>query len=82
MSMTANEICDINGTNRRQVESLARKSLGQKLIDHRDVVVWSCRRQSAFLQQIMTESLDHALPSSLDRPALAELNGPILAEQR
>jgi hypothetical protein len=81
MSVTANEIRDITGTNRRKVESLARKSLGQKLIDDRDVVVWGCRRQSAFLQQIMTETFDDALPSSLDRPALAELNGPILAEQ-
>ena len=66
----------------RRHDLRARKSLGQKLIDHRDVVVWSCRRQSAFLQQISTEALDHALPSSLDLPALAELNGPILAEQR
>ena len=82
MSVTANEIRDIIGTNRRKVETLARKSLGQKLIEHWDVVVWSCRRQSAFLQQITTEGLDHALPSSLDWPDLAELNDSILAEQR
>jgi hypothetical protein len=39
MSVTANEIRDINGTNRRKVESLAWKSLGQELIDHGHVVV-------------------------------------------
>ena len=77
----AHEIGHIGGTNRGKFENLARESLGEKLIDDGQVVMRRRGRQATFLQQVVLESIDDALPWTLYGRFPVRLDDPRLAKQ-